>query len=363
MEQEKIPFKLKADYAPAGDQPQAIEKLVEGLQEGLAHQTLLGVTGSGKSVGCEEPLLLAERVRGRLRARFVSAGAFIDGLIAASGPPAPGEDGTERLACTSRGFFTPAYDPVRGVVSWHPVAALLRHPAPEHMYRVTTGCGRTVEVTGDHNFWVLREGRLVLLKTSEVRETDCLPVPESLPALERPQRSSAAGAETTCEGDLAGTGAGRALTAAVAPRDAAGSAVALFTAADVERAPSAALLSVLGLCLARRSRRVFLSPRYIGQTQETLAPLAPGVRTQVLQICARRAVDRRLPEQWLELPDMDLAALRQGVGAPKWRAGVFGRLASLAQRKGDSARAENYRQQAARASALETSPLLMWAGN
>jgi excinuclease ABC subunit B len=42
-------FKLKADYAPAGDQPQAIEKLVEGLEAGLAHQTLLGVTGSGKT--------------------------------------------------------------------------------------------------------------------------------------------------------------------------------------------------------------------------------------------------------------------------------------------------------------------------
>ena len=47
---EKIPFKLEADYEPAGDQPQAIEKLVGGLNEGLAHQTLLGVTGSGKTM-------------------------------------------------------------------------------------------------------------------------------------------------------------------------------------------------------------------------------------------------------------------------------------------------------------------------
>ncbi len=46
---EQRPFKLKADYSPAGDQPQAIDKLVEGLNEGLAHQTLLGVTGSGKT--------------------------------------------------------------------------------------------------------------------------------------------------------------------------------------------------------------------------------------------------------------------------------------------------------------------------
>ena len=42
-------FQLVSPYKPAGDQPQAIEKLVEGFEAGLAHQTLLGVTGSGKT--------------------------------------------------------------------------------------------------------------------------------------------------------------------------------------------------------------------------------------------------------------------------------------------------------------------------
>ncbi|BDX07478.1 excinuclease ABC subunit UvrB [Planctobacterium marinum] len=42
-------FELKSKYQPAGDQPQAIDALVEGLGYGLAHQTLLGVTGSGKT--------------------------------------------------------------------------------------------------------------------------------------------------------------------------------------------------------------------------------------------------------------------------------------------------------------------------
>lgn len=43
------PFQLISDYAPSGDQPEAIRKLTEGLQDGLARQTLLGVTGSGKT--------------------------------------------------------------------------------------------------------------------------------------------------------------------------------------------------------------------------------------------------------------------------------------------------------------------------
>lgn len=42
-------FDLKSQFAPAGDQPKAIEQLLEGLDDGLSHQTLLGVTGSGKT--------------------------------------------------------------------------------------------------------------------------------------------------------------------------------------------------------------------------------------------------------------------------------------------------------------------------
>ncbi|SMB85556.1 Excinuclease ABC subunit B [Desulfonispora thiosulfatigenes DSM 11270] len=42
-------FKLVSDYQPAGDQPRAIEELIEGLYSGLPNQTLLGVTGSGKT--------------------------------------------------------------------------------------------------------------------------------------------------------------------------------------------------------------------------------------------------------------------------------------------------------------------------
>ncbi|MEI8111413.1 MAG: excinuclease ABC subunit UvrB [Chitinophagia bacterium] len=44
-----MPFVLHTDYQPAGDQPSAIEQLVAGLQEGERYQTLLGVTGSGKT--------------------------------------------------------------------------------------------------------------------------------------------------------------------------------------------------------------------------------------------------------------------------------------------------------------------------
>ena len=42
-------FEIQSKFSPAGDQPQAIAQLVEGINDGLHSQTLLGVTGSGKT--------------------------------------------------------------------------------------------------------------------------------------------------------------------------------------------------------------------------------------------------------------------------------------------------------------------------
>ena len=47
-------FKIVSKYKPAGDQPMAIKSLVEGIESGEKHQTLLGVTGSGKTFSMAE---------------------------------------------------------------------------------------------------------------------------------------------------------------------------------------------------------------------------------------------------------------------------------------------------------------------
>ena len=49
VQTEQSIFKLHSEYQPTGDQPQAIEDLVKGFKEGNQFQTLLGVTGSGKT--------------------------------------------------------------------------------------------------------------------------------------------------------------------------------------------------------------------------------------------------------------------------------------------------------------------------
>ena len=48
-------FKVVSNFQPAGDQPQAISKLIAGLKDGLLYQTLLGVTGSGKTFTMQGP--------------------------------------------------------------------------------------------------------------------------------------------------------------------------------------------------------------------------------------------------------------------------------------------------------------------
>ena len=54
-------LKVVSAFEPAGDQPGAIKALVEGLESGLAHQTLLGVTGSGKTFSIAN--VIAQRTR------------------------------------------------------------------------------------------------------------------------------------------------------------------------------------------------------------------------------------------------------------------------------------------------------------
>ncbi len=54
-------FQVVADYEPAGDQPAAIASLVDGIESGLSHQTLLGVTGSGKTFAIAKVIQAVQR--------------------------------------------------------------------------------------------------------------------------------------------------------------------------------------------------------------------------------------------------------------------------------------------------------------
>ena len=61
MSETQKPFILHSEYKPTGDQPQAIEALVKGFEEGNQFQTLLGVTGSGKTFTMANVIAEAEQ--------------------------------------------------------------------------------------------------------------------------------------------------------------------------------------------------------------------------------------------------------------------------------------------------------------
>ena len=54
-------FDLQSPFKPMGDQPEAIQQLVEGIEQGLPAQTLLGVTGSGKTFTMANVIARSER--------------------------------------------------------------------------------------------------------------------------------------------------------------------------------------------------------------------------------------------------------------------------------------------------------------
>ncbi|MEM9663880.1 MAG: LAGLIDADG family homing endonuclease, partial [Bacteroidota bacterium] len=175
-------FDLTSPFVPMGDQPRAIAELTEGMARGERYQTLLGATGTGKSVGYDDPVFVAERTPQGLVPRLLPIGQLIDEAMEAH-PPAKGADGTEVLDLPGDRYFTQAYDPETGEVGLFPVSAFTRHTTPDTMYDLETSCGRSITLTGDHNLWVLRDGALRLIETADARPTDYVPLPERVPEL------------------------------------------------------------------------------------------------------------------------------------------------------------------------------------
>jgi excinuclease ABC B subunit len=170
-----MPFQLHRPYEPRGDQPEAIATLLDGLRGGHRHQTLLGVTGSGKSLAWDEPVMIrTQRADGSSEISLRAIGALVDAVLDA-GPNRSDEHGTE-FAAIPRDLEALSFNPNTGATEWRAITGFSRHAAPQ-MHRVRTSCGREVVVTGDHNFFSLRDGALRLSRTADLTDQDYLPLP------------------------------------------------------------------------------------------------------------------------------------------------------------------------------------------
>ena len=180
-------FKLVSDNQPKGDQPEAIAQLVAGLNEDTKNQVLLGITGSGKSLLPEERILIGSIENGEIKSRLISIGRFIDEILAENQIYVTADKNeivvSEQL---SKKYFAFSIDPQTKQTGWKEIKSFIRHPSPEKIYHLQTNCGRRVKITGDHNFFVMREGNLELVETTEIKTGDFLPIPLSLPSPDSP---------------------------------------------------------------------------------------------------------------------------------------------------------------------------------
>ena len=176
-------FRVVADWEPAGDQPKAIEELSEALLSGTRRITLLGATGTGKSLDADEPILLYRREGGSWVARCVPIGALVDGHLE-SALRVERRGDTEISRENPAGYHVLSFNTRTRRAEIKPITAFVRHEAPTTMYRVRLECGRECLLTGDHNLWVLRDGALRLIETHEARPGDAIPLPEALPGPE-----------------------------------------------------------------------------------------------------------------------------------------------------------------------------------
>lgn len=176
------PFKVHAPYEPTGDQPRAIADLVRGIQSGIKAQTLLGATGTGKSVSYDDPVFIVEQHDTTYIPRVTPIGPLIDSLIEQAGRQVRFDRDTTIVDAGLREvrYFAQSFNPQTCQVDLYPIEAFTRHTAPSNMYRLETVCGRRVTLTGDHNLWVLRDGQLQMIETADARSTDRIPLPETL---------------------------------------------------------------------------------------------------------------------------------------------------------------------------------------
>ncbi len=300
-------FELHSDFQATGDQPDAIVKLVAGLQRGDKHQVLLGATGTGKSLGHADPIYVVEQMDGRRQARLLPIGELIDALFRkhAEAIQRAGDSQVLDAAALPAEYFAQSFDPASCQVDLFPVSSFIRHTPPAVMYRLETACGHAATLTGDHNLYVLRNGHLKLIQTVEARPSDLVPLPESL---------LAATTTVTSPVDVplpepAGVGGSLAGGPANDPAPAGRARAAAFAAGFDDHVTAAQLPAQVWHAIGK----------YLARGAEPAASAMPTL--QLERLCGGVPRARHLPESW---PNLPLSALVQLLRGFFDSAGTFG---------------------------------------
>ncbi|MBD3216012.1 MAG: excinuclease ABC subunit UvrB [Candidatus Lokiarchaeota archaeon] len=159
-------FNLESEFEPKGDQPKAIEILAENINKGKRFQTLLGATGTGKSLDYNEMLLIFDSINKIIQK--VKIGKFVEANLHG----ATKSEGTEYNDI--QGYKILSFNESTNLIEKKNIIQISKHKE-EIIYEITLDDFSSIRVTKDHNCYKLINCKLALCSTKELRVGDYLP--------------------------------------------------------------------------------------------------------------------------------------------------------------------------------------------
>lgn len=164
-------FDLVTDFIPRGDQPKAITQLTEGIQRGAKHQTLLGVTGSGKSLDYDQLLLILDE-NGYVNK--VKIGEYVDSRLTAA------RELNGSLHQRVGGSYVLSFNASTFEIEEKEIVEISKHKQFT-LTEIILDDNSKIRVTEDHNCYRLRNCRLELCPTESLKVGDYLPASSQIP--------------------------------------------------------------------------------------------------------------------------------------------------------------------------------------
>ncbi|MHA2276588.1 MAG: LAGLIDADG family homing endonuclease, partial [Candidatus Kariarchaeaceae archaeon] len=164
-------FILETDFTPKGDQPEAITQLVEGYQANKKRQTLLGATGTGKSLDYNEFIIIKNNEN---LVEKLKIGEFVENNLST---PIHIAD-TKYQNITGNKIIS--FNPKSYEISEKNIIEVSKHKE-DKLYQIIFDDNSEIKVTADHNCFRIVDGELELISTTDLTMGDYLPLSNFIP--------------------------------------------------------------------------------------------------------------------------------------------------------------------------------------
>ena len=171
-----VKFRVKSDFTPRGDQPEAIATLAKNIKNGKRFQTLLGATGTGKSLDFNEILLIYDSINKTIQK--VKIGEFVENHL--NNPI--NTEGTEFQDI--QGYKVLSFNESKNLIEKKNMIQISKHKE-QIIYRIYLDDGSSIKVTSDHNCFKFEECNLKLCSTEDLKIGDYLPCSNVIPSTKR----------------------------------------------------------------------------------------------------------------------------------------------------------------------------------